>query len=134
MPKKSRVKKLTKRKTSKPARPVRKTPVRRKHRGVSIKLKRNPEVLKRLVELGVSVIAIDEKALSLFFELERQARKRAELAVLYDAAIQALSAAILSSDEPVEWMKAARQAAGLPSEDPEGKLPANNSMARRQSR
>ena len=85
-----------------------------------IKLKKNPKVIKRLAELGVSVIAINDKALSLFFELERQPLKPAERAILYDAAIQTLNAAILSSDDPDEWMRTARQAAGLPPENPEG--------------
>jgi hypothetical protein len=70
--------------------------------------------MKRLAELGVSAIAINDKALSLFFELEQRSRTPAELAILYDAAIQALNAAILTSDDPDEWIRTAREAAGLP--------------------
>lgn len=117
MAKKSRGKKPAKTITERPAR---KKSARRSKPGVRIKLKKNPKVIKRLAKLGVSVIAINDKALSLFFELERQPLKPAERAILYNAAIQTLNAAILSSDDPDEWMRTARQAAGLPPENPEG--------------
>jgi hypothetical protein len=120
MAKKSRGNKPAKKKVSITERPARKKSARRSKPGVRIKLKKNPKVIKRLAELGVSVIAINDKALSLFFELERQPLKPAERAILYDAAIQTLNAAILSSDDPDEWMRTARQAAGLPPENPEG--------------
>ena len=81
--------------------------------GVRIRIKKNPRLIKRLAELGMSTHVVDEAALGLFFELEKKHAKPAELTHLYEAAIKAMQAAVFQSDNPEDWIRAARRAAGL---------------------
>jgi len=103
------------RKVKRPAsrRVARKPAAKKRGPGVSIKIKKNPRFLKRAAALGVNLVTIDETLLSMFFELGRKHRKIGEAAYLYDAAILALYAKAEVSDDPEEWLKAARKAAHL---------------------
>lgn len=84
-----------------------------KKSGANVRLKPDPKLLRRLAQLGMSTNAVDEPALSIFLELQRKHKKIGELAFLYDAAIQAMKAAVFRSDDPQDWIKAAREAAKL---------------------
>src|SRR5262245_5866119 len=100
-------------KKSRPKRPTSRRPVKRKTKpGVTLKLKRNPKFERRVAELGVNLIALNDTVLSLCLELQRKHPLPAA-ALLYDAAVVALYAAANESDNPKEWLKAARRAARL---------------------
>ncbi len=102
MKKKAAVKKVTKSKSR-----------ARSKGGARIRIKKDRKLLKRLADLGLSAMAFDEPALLIFFELERRHMKPAELGLACDAAIRAMKAAVFVSDDPGEWVKAARRAADL---------------------
>jgi hypothetical protein len=60
------------------------------------------------------MMTINEKALSIFFEIEKlHGRRPADVALLYQAAISALYATADVSDDPAEWIRQARRAARL---------------------
>jgi hypothetical protein len=73
----------------------------------------NPTLLKRLAELNLDLTPLNEAMLEMFLELDRRHPKPAEAAALYQAAKTALTAEATRSDNPEEWIKAARKAAKL---------------------
>ena len=86
---------------------------RRGTSGVSVRIKRDQRFLQRLEQLGVQLNATNEALLAIFLELNREAQKPAELAFRFDAAVKTLMAAAFDSDDPDEWIAAARKAANL---------------------
>lgn len=82
MAKKMATKKRSVRKAKTPKPPTRKA-------GSRIKIKPDKALLKRLAELGVSTMVVDECCLQISLELDRKHRP-AEMAFLLDAAVVAL--------------------------------------------
>ena len=73
----------------------------------------NPELAARLAQLGLNPIALGEIAIPIFQELDRKHRKPGEVGLLFHEAKRSLVAALFASDDPEDWNRAAREAAGL---------------------
>jgi hypothetical protein len=71
------------------------------------------KVAQRMAELGVSPTRVAEETLQIMLDLEQKSLKPAERAWLYQDAKNAIEAAILTSDDPEEWIRAGRKAAQL---------------------
>jgi hypothetical protein len=98
--KKRSVKKVTKRKL-----PTQKA-------DLQVKIGPDKKLLGRLAELGLSTMVVDEPCLQIALELDRK-HKSGEMALLFQAAVQAMKAAALQSENPDDWVRAARKAAQL---------------------
>jgi hypothetical protein len=71
-------------------------------------------IQERLAVLGISPIVPAEQSSQIHFELEQQqALRPTERSLLFQAAKEAMEAAILASDDPEDWLKAGREAARL---------------------
>ena len=101
------VKKLTAKRPAK-----KKTPTHAK-KSVKIPRRQDQKLQRRLAQLGLSMNVVAEPALSIFLELDQKHANPAEAAFLYEAAVKALEAAAFLSDDPQDWIKAARQGAKL---------------------
>jgi len=73
----------------------------------------NAELKARLAQLGLNPIALGEIAIPIFQELDRKHRKPGQVGLLFHEAKRALVAALFASDDPEDWNRAARGAAGL---------------------
>ncbi len=81
--------------------------------GVSLTLKPDKKFDKRVAEKGASLL-VAEAFLNLGLELVRKhSRKPGEAGFLLEAAVKAMKSAAFESDNPQDWIKAARAAAGL---------------------
>jgi hypothetical protein len=89
-------------------------PRARKKAGRRIRMKPDSKLLRKLAELGLSTAVVDETALAIFLQLDGKGLRPAGMAFAYEAAITAMKAAAFASDDPQEWIRAARKAAGLP--------------------
>jgi hypothetical protein len=102
---KSRVKTPVRKKAARPEKP--------RLRPIDLK------VQQRIAELGVNPTRVAEASLQIKLDLEQKPLKPAEREWLYLEAKNAMEAAILTSDDPEEWIRAGKKAAQLqPREEP----------------
>jgi hypothetical protein len=96
---KSRVKTPVRKKAAKPKQP--------RLRSIDLRVR------QRITELGVSPTSVADASLQIMLDLEQKPHKPAERAWLYLEAKNAIEAAVLTSDDPEEWIRAGRKAAQL---------------------
>lgn len=96
----------TRRKTGKPR-------ARKTKPGVSLKVKRDPQLEKRMAALGLDPRAFNEELLQVLFDLKKRPITAAARMMMYAQALAAFRKAAFGSDDPSTWIAAARRAAGL---------------------
>jgi hypothetical protein len=76
-------------------------------------LKLTKNFTARMAALNVNPMEINEAALAILLELDRKHGTTQGMAILYDAAIVAMQNAASTSEDPADWITAARRAAQL---------------------